>query len=89
MKPEEASRIIRDSYIPKMYKTLEKPLDVAIEALKKQIAKPIHYRTEPIGGGIHGLFYECPNCKVDVRHVVKSDYLCKYCPECGQKLRWE
>lgn len=89
MKPEEASQKIKDSYIPKMYKTLEKPLDVAIEALKKQIAKPIHYRTEPIGGGIHGLFYECPNCKVDVRHVVKSDYLCKYCPECGQKVRWE
>ena len=61
----------------------------AIQALEKQIAKPIVYRTEPIGGGIHGLFYECPNCKVDVRHVVKSDYLCNYCPECGQKVRWK
>ena len=57
--------------------------------VEKQIPKPIVYRTEPFGRGLRKLFYECPNCKVDVRHVVKSDYLCNYCPECGQKVRWE
>ena len=90
MKIEEAIKSMNNIIEYWTYKPTEvEAAKMAIEALEKQIAKPIHYRTEPIGGGIHGLFYECPNCKVDVRHVVKSDYLCKYCPECGQKVRWK
>ena len=32
--------------------------------------------------------YVCPRCGVDLEQVVQSQYKCKYCPECGQKVWW-
>lgn len=32
--------------------------------------------------------YCCPRCDIDLEHMVQSSYRCKYCPECGQKVRW-
>ena len=63
--------------------------DIEAKALAKQISKPTLSRIESLGNHRYELFDDCPNCKVDLRQVVKSDYLSKYCPECGQKVRWK
>ena len=66
--------------------------DIEAKALKKQITTPISISTEPISKlsyALLGIYYKCPNCKVDLEQTVKSDYECKYCPECGQKVRWK
>lgn len=66
---------------------LRDAIDVAIQALKKQIPKkptPIDYEKyiDVIDNArfLRGAYW-CPNC----RHVVKSGSFCKYC---GQKLDW-
>ena len=33
--------------------------------------------------------YLCPKCNVNLEKVVQSHCKCKYCPECGQKVRWK
>ena len=48
-------------------------LDMAIEAMKKQIAKKL------IGG------YKCASCGND---VTETCYHIDFCPFCGQKLNW-
>lgn len=62
-------------------------LDVAIQALEKQIQKkptPIDYEKyiDVIDNAIflRGAYW-CPNCK----HVIKSG---SFCSDCGQKLDW-
>ena len=62
-------------------------LDVAIQALEKQIPKkptPIDYEKyiDVIDNAIflRGAYW-CPNCK----HVIKSG---SFCSDCGQKLDW-
>lgn len=81
MKPEEASQAIRDSYIPKMFTALEEALEVAIQALEKQVdKKPIH---------AHGNYY-CPTCKDtwllwDDAIPNEHDNFCRYC---GQRIDW-
>lgn len=57
-------------------------LDVAIEALEKQIAK------KPIDN------HHCPFCETGLPHRGITDEWCKccfdpdYCPECGQAVDW-
>lgn len=62
-------------------------LDMAIEALEKQIAKkpePINYEKyiDVVENAkfLRGAYW-CPNCK----HTVRSG---TYCDDCGQKLDW-
>lgn len=70
-------------------KDVSTAIDLAIQALAKQISKSTLSRIESLGNHRYELFNDCPSCKVDLRQVVKSDYLSKYCPECGQKVRWK
>ena len=57
----------------------EKHMEMAIEALEKQI--PIKVSTE------YDNEFTCPVCE-----ITTEDYdvtTLKVCPECGQKLRWD
>jgi len=82
MKPEEASQVIRDSYIPKMFTELEEAMEVAIQALEKQVPKKpidIHNRVPLI------VIY-CPECEQGLTDEYGGRY--EYCPDCGQAIDW-
>ena len=65
---------------PSAYSELRNAIDIAIEALEKQISK------KPIKIDKWGEYYECPVCD---KYAV-DNFGCKYkfCRECGQKLDW-
>ena len=58
-------------------------IDLAIEALKKQIPK------KPIYGSDEQDYVKCGLCEYELGHM--DDYFCldNYCPNCGQKIDWE
>lgn len=60
---------------------------LAIEALEKQIAKPVKYNNRH-GDGVdlwNKDYFNCPRCGRRLRNK-KQD---PYCPRCGQALTWE
>ena len=64
-------------------------IDVAINALEKQIPKKPEYEAEGYADG--ELVYDyakCPICGHDFEYGI-NDLGCKYCSDCGQKLNWE
>lgn len=71
-------------------------LDVAIQALEKQIPKkPVHdgcFDSEGIWhewNGVNGRPYDlCPNCNTNLCCEMPCDNKPKYCKHCGQKLDW-
>ena len=58
--------------------TLQTALDVAIEALKKEIPKPV---------SIENGFVKCGGCGMYIRFPIIDRY--NNCPECGQKILWK
>lgn len=54
-------------------------LDMAIEALEKQIPKRV--KTDEAFGN-------CPVCGYVLTSELINEYGIKYCPECGQALDW-
>lgn len=76
-KVREAIETIKSNYPTSGYYMLCEALDIAIEALEKQLPKkPIEHSTK------FAAFYECPSCgDVDV-------YGQKNCDNCGQKIKW-
>ena len=63
-------------------------LDVAINALEKQIPKKPEYEADGYAGG--ELVYDyakCPICGHDFEYGI-NDWGCEYCSDCGQKLDW-
>lgn len=75
-KYKEAIEAIKSNYPPENYTMLREGLDLAIEALEKQIPK------KPIE-------YECPVCKDSVGYKFGESYMMPHCENCGQKLDWE
>lgn len=71
-------------------------VDVAIQALEKQIPKkPAHdgcFDSEGIWhewNGVNGRPYDlCPNCNTNLCCEMPYDNKPKYCKHCGQKLDW-
>lgn len=58
-------------------------LDVAIQALEKQIPK------KPIENDTNS--FDCPCCKYDLKTDTGNpfgDYFLSYCDNCGQKIDW-
>ena len=86
MPNEEAIKAIKCNYPPENYTILREALDMAIEALKKQIPEMPDYEGDGYADGF--LVYDtwiCPSCgryyEIDYDHY-------KYCPECGQRIDW-
>ena len=85
----------------KVAKLYSEALDMAIEAIEKQIPKkPIIYTDTrnllDYNGNDYGVrevdVYDCPNCGFDIsdKSVCEEyEYKPSCCPECGQKLNWE
>ena len=64
----------------------EETISMAIEALEKQVPKEANYEGDGYSDG--GFVYDtwiCPNCE-KYYEVDYDDY--KYCPECGQRIKW-
>lgn len=57
-----------------------KAVAMGVEALEKQIPKKPIIKTN----AYNHKFYECPNCGIDIEHVIFSPYL--YCHKCAQKI---
>ena len=80
MTPEEAIKTIENRFNIMGYcedEKLSDALDVAIEALEKQIPK------EPIV--VTWELHRCSNCNA---FVIKGLFH-KYCQRCGQAIKWE
>ena len=78
MTNEEAINAIKSNYPPENYTILREGLDMAIEALEKQVPKkPVNYDSVP-----HS---RCPVCNNAVK-VFEDSHECHYCPYCGQRI---
>ena len=63
-------------------------IEMAINALEKQIPKKPEYEADGYAGG--ELVYDyakCPICGHDFEYGI-NDWECEYCSNCGQKLDW-
>lgn len=60
-------------------------LDMAIEALEKQIPKKPTDIHEVEDGSFYTISFMCPSCDTA---VIFQPYKSKYCKHCGQKLDW-
>lgn len=82
-KVREAIEIIKSNYPTSGYYMLCEALDIAIEALKKQLPKKlVEYHYEEPGEEPY-IKYGCGNgCRIQ---PARSS---KYCNQCGQRLVW-
>ncbi len=73
--------------IDSSFEDLAEASTAAIEALGKQIAKPVKYNNRHGGGADlwNRDYFNCPACGRRLRNK-KPD---PYCPRCGQALTWE
>ena len=63
-------------------------IEMAINALNKQIARKPEYEADGYADG--ELVYDyakCPICGHDFEYEI-NDWGCNYCSDCGQKLDW-
>lgn len=64
-------------------------LNVAIEALEKQIPRKPDYEADGYdeNGNLIYDYAKCPICGHDFEYDI-NDWGCNYCSDCGQKLDW-
>ena len=63
---------------------------LGIQALEQQTPKMVNYIAHGYSNG--ELVYdeaECPNCGNDDFEYGLCSWECKFCPECGQALKWK
>ena len=65
------------------------PLEIAIKAMEKQVAEEVRYEYDGYADGnpVYDVAY-CPICNVCFENG-DDNWGKNYCPECGQKLKWE
>lgn len=78
MKVEDAALQLEQIY-GVVSEEIKRALDVADDALSKQIAKKVIYSESERP--------HCPNCGQMFMYTIYPKYS-DYCPECGQKLDW-
>ena len=86
-KVREAIEIIKSNYPTSGYYMLCEALDIAIEALEKQLPKRPNFSGDgyaPDGTFVYDM-WECPCCGEEYE-VDYDEY--DYCPNCGQRLVW-
>ena len=68
---------------------LTKALDMAIEALERQIPKKPDYEADGYdeNGNLIYDYAKCPICGHDFEEGI-NDWNCGYCSDCGQSLDW-
>lgn len=71
----------------------ENQINMAIEALEKQLPREIDTDTINRGIGVSGEYdidsnMLCPNCKQVVGDYEADELYYDYCPNCGQKLKY-
>lgn len=73
--------------IPPKAKQSVEAREIAIEAIERQILKPVKYKNCHGDGAdtYHKDFFACPTCGRRLQNK-KQD---PYCPRCGQALMWE
>ena len=84
---KEAIEAIKCNYPPENYTRLREALDMAIEALEKQIPEIPDYEGDGYADGF--LIYNtwrCPCCGRYYELDCNDDYI--YCPQCGQRIDW-
>ena len=87
MRPEEAIQVIRNSYIPKMFTELEEAMEVAIQALEKQVPKKvknIRFSRDRELAEHNIMEGECPECG----ETMTGNTFGEYCGSCGIALDW-
>ena len=93
MTPQEAIQRIKQhneihSKVEKFAIYITEALNMAIEALKKQIPKKPDYWGDGYADGVLCYDYaKCPVCERDFECDI-NDWGCKYCADCGQALDW-
>ena len=83
MKPEKAISIINDYDVYFEGHTAEEIVDamwLAIEALQKQIPKPVRRTTST---------KRCSRCNRQLSWSMNTQISKRYCPRCGQAIDWE
>lgn len=84
-KVREAIETIKSNYPTSGYYMLCEALDIAIEALEKQIPKKVEYERGYINNGFTKYrMAKCPNC--DRWRSSRDEII--YCSKCGQRLDW-
>lgn len=98
MKIEEAINVLKDERYPNAVREelleANEALDMAIEALEKQIPKePIVLLKDEDGYAYQFEHYLCPDCKNIFAQRPQGSkaplYTPKYCHDCGQALKWD
>lgn len=86
---KEAIKAIKSNYPPSNYTILREALDLAIEALEKQIPK----RPKADNNGNYAEYFEewleCPECGEAIPEYTSGNETECYCVGCGQKLSWD
>lgn len=88
-KVREAIEIIKSNYPTSGYYMLCEVLDIAVEALEKQLPKKA--KENGIRGGWLGKqkHYTCPNCgNCLLTEMMNERQNTSYCWDCGQRLDW-
>lgn len=99
LEPLKVESALKSELMKLNFRKEHKPKDInildytIIEALKKQIPKEVDTDTIDRGVGISGEYdidfnMLCPNCKEVVGEYESNELYYKYCPNCGQKLKY-
>lgn len=80
-KVREAIEVIKANCPTSGYYMLRESLDIAIEALGKQLPM----KPEEVVSAIYGKAYECKICGSEIEFI---DTHADYCKGCGQRLDW-
>lgn len=88
-KVREATEVIKANYPTSGYYMLRESLDIAIEALEKQLPKKTRENGMQDGLIRKIKYYTCPTCgNCLLTEMMNERQNTSYCWDCGQRLDW-